>query len=114
ADAILDAAAEVDGGGLGKILGGAAHFPDGEMIPKDLGQHLVVEDKVIGVGLQGQALEELAGEGAVAGVVLGELGPEEQVLRGSEEAIGDVLPDGHAALQSIATKDAAAEDAVVK
>src|SRR5512146_3589595 len=46
---VLHAAAEVDGRGFGKVLGGTRNFADVETEIHALGQHLVVENKVIGI-----------------------------------------------------------------
>src|SRR6185295_4992238 len=69
--AVFDAAAEVDRGSLGKVFRRATDFANGEALPKDLGQHLIVEYEVIRVSGQVNAFEDLARECAIAGVVLG-------------------------------------------
>lgn len=46
---IRHAAAEVDGGSFGEILRRAGHLADAEAEVRTLGQHLIIEDKVIGV-----------------------------------------------------------------
>ena len=45
--AVGHAAAEIDGRGILEIPGGAGQLPDAITEPDDLGQHLVVEDKVV-------------------------------------------------------------------
>ena len=44
---------------------------NGEAMPQDLRQHLVVEHEIIRVALQIQLLQDRPREGAVAGVVFG-------------------------------------------
>jgi len=48
-------------------------LPNAVTEPDDLGQHLVVEDKVVGVLLERQALQDLPGECPVPGVVFRQL-----------------------------------------
>ena len=84
AEAVAQRSAEVDRRRLLEVGGGAAHLADLEAGQQDLREHLVVEDEVVGVLEQRQRLEHLAREGAVAGVVLGELGPAQQVLERGE------------------------------
>ena len=57
---VLHASAEVDRGGLGEVLRRAADFGNRVSVPEDLRKHLVVEDEIVRVGLEGQTLEQLA------------------------------------------------------
>src|SRR5450631_1693165 len=70
---IFDAAAEVDGRSLIEILGGAGDLAEAKAEMSTLREHLIVKDKVIGIFEQGQLGQHFAAEGAVAGVVFGEL-----------------------------------------
>ena len=63
-----------------KYLAGQVTSAMEKALPDDLGQHLVVEDKIVRVLIQGEGLQEPAGEGPVAGVILGQLGPQKDVL----------------------------------
>jgi len=45
AEAVGDAAAEVDGGGLGEVAGGAGDLADGGVEEDGVGEELVVEDE---------------------------------------------------------------------
>jgi len=113
AESIGQAATEVDRGGLGKIFCRAGNLGNREPMPVDLRQHLVVEDEIVGILRDIQLLQDLPRKRPVAGVVFGEMGPDEQVLRPGEEPVGRVFPPGHAALQRQASQDAAAQDAGV-
>ncbi len=63
-----------------KYFVGTAHLTDTVPKPDDLGQHLVVKEKVVRILLQGQALQYLPGKGPVARVVFRELVAEQQIL----------------------------------
>src|SRR6185437_14235346 len=110
---VLHTAAEVDGGGCRKILGGAGDFADVEAEIYALGQHLVVENKVIGVFQQRQFRQNTAAESPVAGVVLGKLGLQEPVLHQSEKAVGNVLVTRHSAAQGASAQNARAQHHIV-
>src|SRR5580698_929060 len=69
AETILHAAAEVDGRSLFEVLRGTRNFSNAEAEVYALGEYLIVENEVIGIFEQGQFGENLAAEGAVAGVV---------------------------------------------
>src|SRR5579885_836766 len=58
AESIDSAAAEVDGGSLGKVAGGAGKFANAGAEIDALRQDLVVEDEVIGVGFERQGQEQ--------------------------------------------------------
>src|SRR5207253_11174297 len=109
AEAVFHAAAEVDRRAFGKVTRRAGDLADVKAEPDGLRQHLVVEDEVVRVLLQRKRLQEPAREGAVAGVVLGELVPEEQVFAGGEKPVGDVLPERHSARQRADAENARAE-----
>jgi hypothetical protein len=57
--AVLDAAAEIGGGGIGEILGQAAYLGDGIAKPQNLNQHLAIEYRFIRVDLQRQPYQQL-------------------------------------------------------
>ena len=57
-DAVFYASFEIDGGGIGKVLGGATHLSHRVSEPDNLCQPLVVEYKVVGVLLERQLLEK--------------------------------------------------------
>jgi len=113
AEAVGDAATEINGGSFLEILGGAGDFADAESEVNALGEHLVVENEVVAVFAQGKARQDFAAEGAVAGVVFGELDAEEEIFKRGEQAVGDVFVERHAAAKGGASDDAGAEDNIV-
>ena len=56
---VLHAAAEIDGGGLRKVLRGTGDFGHLEAGIENLRQHLVVKDEVVGVGVVVDGLQNL-------------------------------------------------------
>ena len=54
AESVFHAAAEVDGGSFCEILRGTGNFADAEAEVDALGEHLVVEDEVVGIFQQRQ------------------------------------------------------------
>jgi len=76
-DPVFNTSAQVNGGRFFEVFGRATHLADGETGPKDLREHLVVKDEIIGIGAQLYAFEDFAGEGAIASVVLGKFGAEQ-------------------------------------
>ena len=111
--AVLDAAAEIDGGGLFEIAGGTGDLTEGEAKIDHLGQHFVIKHEVIGVFPKGQAFQDLAGEGPEAGVILGEFGPQQQILKQGEEAVEEIFVRRHAPLPGLAAQDAGADGCLV-
>ena len=97
-ETVFDAAAQIDGGGLGEIFRRAAYFGNGEAVPEDLRQHLVVENEIIRVVRKMELFENLAGKGAIAGVIFGKLRAEQDILEQGEEAISQIFPQRHATL----------------
>ena len=59
ADAILDAAPEVDGRRFGKVFGRTTDFGNGIALPDNLGQHLIVKNKIVGIPFQRQFFQKL-------------------------------------------------------
>src|SRR5208337_2138922 len=112
-EAILNAAAEIDGGGFLEILGGTGNFADAEAEIDALGEHLVVEDEIVAILPQRQAGEHVAAESAITGVILRQLDVQEQVLKSGEQAVGDVLVKRHASAQRSAAEDAGTENDVI-
>src|ERR1700676_4842496 len=113
AEAILHATAKVDGRGLFEILCGTGDFANAEAEVHALGQHLIVEDEVVGIFQQRQVGEHFAAEGAVSGVVLGKLYSEKKILEGGKQAVGNVFVDGHAAEQGAAPDDPRSQHDVI-
>src|SRR5277367_4091570 len=113
AKAILHAAPKVDGRGFLKVAGGAGDLADAEAKHDGLGDHLIIEDEVIGVFEQRESLEYIARKGAEAGVVFRELDSEEEVLEGRKKTVGDVFVARHATFESSAADDAGAKYDVV-
>jgi hypothetical protein len=77
-ETVLHAALEVDGGGFFKYFVGQEISPMLKAEHDGLGDHLVVEDEIVGVFEQRKGLQQFAREGAEAGVVLGELDAEKR------------------------------------
>jgi len=71
--------AEIDGEGPLEIFRGTGELANAITEPDDLGQHLVVEDKVVGVLLERQAFQNIPGKGPVPGVVFRQLVTQQQV-----------------------------------
>src|SRR5271157_4772256 len=97
APAVDDAVAQIDGGGFGEVARRAGDFADVGTQQERLGDDLVIKNKIVGIVLEGQSKKQLAGVGAEAGVVLGEFGAEQEVLKESQDAVGEVLVARHAA-----------------
>ena len=62
-----------------------------------LHEDLIVENEIVRVTVQRQRLQNAAAEGAIAGVILGELPPAQEVLEQRQRAVGDVFVERHAA-----------------
>ena len=74
-------------------------FTDAKLEGDNLGEHLVIEDKIVGITQKRQPFEHFAREGPVTAVILGELGPAEKVLEERQCAVGEVLVERHSAAQ---------------
>jgi len=72
AHSVFCASGEVDGRSFLEVFGGAGDFGDVEAGVNDLGEHFVVEDEIVAVGIEIDGVEYFAVEGAVSGVVFGE------------------------------------------
>ena len=95
--AVGRAAFEVDRARVVVVAHGHRDLGDLESEKGRLHQELRVEDEVVGVAFPGDRFEHLARVGAVAGVPFGEVLSGEHVLGQGQEAVGEVLPPGHAA-----------------
>src|ERR1700741_17879 len=73
AESILSASTEIDRGSFLKILCWARDFADAIAEHYSLSKHLVIEDEVVGVFEQGEALENISRKRAKAGVIFGQL-----------------------------------------
>ena len=82
--------------------------------PQDLGQHLVIECKIIGVTFEGDLLQERSGERTIPGMVLGQLRPQQDVLHQREPAVREILPDRHAAAQRVSAQNPRPQDARIQ
>ncbi len=109
AHAVFGRAGEVDGGGFLKVFGGAGHLANLKAGHEYLGDHLIVKDKVVGIVGEVYGADDLGGEGAVAGVVFGELLAEEDVFKKRQHPVEDVLVHRHAAAECAAAEDAGGE-----
>ena len=91
AESVLHAAAKVDGRSSFEIFGRARNFADAKTEVHALSEHLVIEHEVVGVFQQGQLGKHFAAEGAVPGVILGELDSQKDVFKCGKKAVGDVF-----------------------
>ena len=57
--AVTGAAGKIDRRGLFEIFGRATDLGDGVAVPNNLGEHLVVKNEIVRVGIQGQYEKEL-------------------------------------------------------
>jgi hypothetical protein len=104
-EAIFHAASKVDGGGAFEVFGWAGDLCNVVTVEKDLGEHLVVEDEIVGISVVVDVFEHFAGKGPVTGMVFGEFGADENVLTQRQDAVKDVFIPWHSAFQRPATKD---------
>jgi peptidoglycan/LPS O-acetylase OafA/YrhL len=95
AKAVRDAGDERDAGSLEEVAGGNGQLDHAGVAGHDLGEDLLVENEAVAVAVERNGAQEVDGEGAVAGVVLGEAPPEAAVLEPGEEAVADPLPARH-------------------
>src|SRR6266851_7228347 len=109
AQAVLHAASEIDRRRFGKVARGAADLADVEPEPDGLHEHLIIENEVVGILLERQRLEKAARKGAIAGVVLRQFVPEQQIFDSRQDAVGNVFPDRHPAGQRADAEDARAQ-----
>src|SRR5262245_18595486 len=72
-NAVTNAAAEVDGGRVGRIARRTRHFSDRTSQPHSLSKNFVIEYEVVGVGVEWQSFEQLTREGSIPRVKLGHL-----------------------------------------
>src|SRR5579864_5327123 len=113
AQPVAHAAAEIDGGSFGEVLGRAGKLADAELEVEALRQHLIVKDEAVRILGERQLGQDLAGEGAKAGVVFRELGAEKEILKGGQQAVRYVLIVRHAAPERAAADDSRTEHDVV-
>ena len=95
---------KIDGRRFGRIPRGAGHFANSKAKMNDLGQHLVIEDEIIGIFFQGEGFEDLPRESPIPGMVLGQLMAHQKVLEGGEKTVGYVFVPGHAPFQGTRTQ----------
>jgi len=95
AQPVVHAREERDAGGLEEVASGNGKLDDARVAGHHLGEDLLVEDEPVAVAVERDRAQEVDGEGAVAGVVLGEAAPEAAVLEPGEEPVADPLPARH-------------------
>ncbi|SPE31675.1 hypothetical protein SBA2_630005 [Acidobacteriia bacterium SbA2] len=98
AQAVFHATTEVDRGGFREISRRARYLSNAVVHVDDLGQDFVVKNEVVGILFERQASQDLRRKSPVAGVILGQLEIEQQILEESQESVGDVLIERHSAL----------------
>src|SRR5579863_9510751 len=113
AESVGDAAAKIDRRSLFEILRRTGHFPDAKAEMHALCEHLIVEDKIVGILEQGQLHQDLAAESAIASVIFGELHPQKQILEGGQQTVGNVFVKWHAPEQRPSADDARTEYNIV-
>lgn len=109
AEAIFHAAAEVDGGGFREIFrrtGDLGNFVTGI---HNLRKHLVVEHKIVGVGLVVDGLNDLFRKRAVTGVIFREFLIDQNVLSKRQATVENVLVHGHSSTQRAFAENAGTE-----
>ena len=113
AEAVDDRAAEADFAAVLEIFRRAGDFADAHPERVRLDEHLVVEDEIGRIRSQRQRLDDMARERAIAGVELGELGADNQVLQCGEKPVGNVFVTRHAAWNRGVAENARADYDVV-
>lgn len=85
--AVLHTSFEVDGRGLLKIFGGTRNLANTEAKHDRLGDHLIIEDEVVGILMNWKSFENFTGEGTEARVILREFNPQEKILERGQQAV---------------------------
>src|SRR5579884_3321515 len=91
AEAVLQAAAEIDAAGFLKVADGDGDVAEAEAETHRLDQKLCVEDEIVGVFLEGDALEHGFAVDAEAAVEIAEILAQRDVLHAGQKAIAEVL-----------------------
>src|SRR5215471_16211266 len=71
-----------------------------------LGEHFIIEDKVIGVRVQRQRLQYFSIKRTITGVIFGELVVQQEILDQRQYTIRDVLVQRHSAAQGTNAENA--------
>ena len=113
AEPILHAALEVDRRSFLEVFRGTGYFTNPEAKHDGLRDHLVVEDEIVRILQQWKCFKKLSRKGPEAGVILGQLHAQKQVLKRSEKTVGNVFVTRHSALDgSTRGKHPGAEDGI--
>src|SRR5690348_13389826 len=95
--------------GCRKIAGRNWNFYDSSVHIDDLSQNFLVEDKAVGIHFKVHGLEDLAAEGAVAGMVFGELKVKGAVFEHRKKSVGHEFPPGHSLRDRIGAEETRAQ-----
>src|SRR5260370_12447159 len=99
AEAVLYAAAKAYRRSLREILRRAGYFADPVIEIRHLCQHFVIKHKIVGVLLQRQGGQYLAGKDSKPSVMLAEFLTEQEVLKCRQKTIRNILVQGHSSLE---------------
>ena len=90
-EAVNNAAPEIDRRALGGVRRWAADLADRVAEPDDLRQHLIVEHKIIGIGIERQLHQQGRGKRPIAGVVFREFHVDQRVLRRGQPTVEKIF-----------------------
>src|SRR6185436_2235810 len=110
---ILHAASEIDRRCFSEVLGRTRDLSDAESEKCALREHLIVENKIVGVFKQGKLHQDLTAESSIAGVVFRNLDAQKQVFKGSQQAVENILVKRHPAAQCLPSNDSRPEHNIV-
>jgi len=110
AQSVLGAALEIDGRRFLEIFGRARDFGNLKSVVKYLCQELVVENKVVRIGIVVEAFQNFAVVGAISGMVFRQFLVHQHILRERQETVGDVFVNRHAAGERAFAQDPRADD----
>src|SRR5262245_2546941 len=102
--AVAHAPPEIDTTRLLEVAYRHRHVAQAEPEPHRLYQELSVEDEVVGVLLEGNALQHRAAIDAEAAVEIAKVLTQGEVLDRRQEAVGKVLPRRHPALERLVAR----------
>src|SRR5204863_7270918 len=113
-EAVTHASTKVNRGSFRQIFRRARDLADFRTQPNDLGEHLVVEHKIVGVLFNRDTLEQTSGKGAISGVIFRQLRADHKILDEGEEAVRDIFPPRHSAIERAAAQNARSEHARIQ
>src|SRR5512141_1288697 len=99
--AVLDAPFEIDGGGFVKIPRGDRDVADPVAVIDGLSQELRIEDEIVRIAAIADVLQDRTPIDAKAGMKIAQVLTQGDVLDPRQEAIAEVLIEGHAACERL-------------